>query len=65
MKHKNDAQSLVMISYDKIEPMIWERFYKARVFDQNNPKLWYSVRYRQLLRRGFVVAAPRLSGVAA
>ena len=26
MKHKNDARSLVMISYDKIEPMIWERF---------------------------------------
>ena len=26
MKHKNDARSLVMMSYDKIEPMIWERF---------------------------------------
>ena len=26
MKHKNDARSQVMISYDKIEPMIWDRF---------------------------------------
>ena len=26
MKHKNDARSLVVMSYDKIEPMIWERF---------------------------------------
>ena len=26
VKHKNDARSLVMISYDKIEPMLWERF---------------------------------------
>ena len=26
MKHKNDARSLVMMPYDKIEPMIWERF---------------------------------------
>ena len=26
VKHINDARSLVMMSYDKIEPMIWERF---------------------------------------
>ena len=26
VKHINDARSRVMMSYDKIEPMIWERF---------------------------------------
>ena len=31
MKHVNDARSLVMMSYDKIEPMIWEGSRKAGV----------------------------------
>ena len=29
MKHQSDARSLVMMPYNKIEPMIWERFQKA------------------------------------